>query len=240
MTLLGVEKHLNSLQKSLVDKLTLPTIEQFEPDVLLAAIIRNYQSLPCLYEDPDFMYEETDFWWKMHKNDYARMINALIAEYNPIENYNKTETRTGNSIKTGNNQITKNGTITVDGETTCSGTVQLVDNTSTTGSNEIKVSAFNESDYQPSNKVTETGTSDTTNTTTSSTKDEVNNNTTTNDTIQANDSSTINDSYNLNIHGNIGVTTNQQMINDEIKLRLRSYYGIIAKQFSDEMLLSIW
>lgn len=240
MTILGVEKHLNSLQKSLADKLTLPTIEQFEPDVLLSTIIRNYQSLPCLYEDPEFMYEETGFWWKMHKNDYARMITTLITEYNPIENYNRIETKSGNSIKTGNNQITKNGTTTVDGETIGSSTVKLVDNTSTTGSSESKVSAFNESDYQPSNKVTETGTSDTTNTTTSSNKDGVSNNTTTNDTIKANDSSTINDSYNLNIHGNIGVTTNQQMINDEIKLRLISYYGLIAKQFSDEMLLSIW
>ena len=41
-------------------------------------------------------------------------------------------------------------------------------------------------------------------------------------------------------YGNIGVTTNQQMITAELELRLKNIYTLIAKQYSDEMLLSIW
>lgn len=288
------------------------TIPDFDADTLLATIIRNYQSLPTLFEDPDYMYEETEWWWKQHKAQYARMIQAMLAEYNPIENYDRTETRTGASTTIGNNSSEKNfsqsidgeshktGTETtvLDGETKGTGTItEVLDGEvkgtgtitdahtgndtigtqqATSGSTENKVSAFNESTYQPSSKIEESGSlnstvaetknlqdqrtlntkdeTDNTNTTTRNTKDETDNTTTlthnttdTNDvdttsseTVEGTDSSTTNDSYTLRAHGNIGVTTNEQMVSAEILLRLKSFYGIIAKQYSDEMLLSIW
>lgn len=316
------------------------TIPDFDADTLLATIIRNYQSLPTLFEDPDYMYEETEWWWKQHKAQYARMIQAMLAEYNPIENYDRTETRTGASTTIGNNSSEKNfsqsidgeshktgtettvldgetkgtGTITevLDGETKGTGTItEVLDGEvkgtgtitdahtgndtvgtqqATSGSTENKVSAFNESTYQPSSKIEESGSLnstvaetknlqdqqtrntkdetdntttvtrntkdevDNTNTTTRNTKDETDNTTTlthnttdTNDvdttsseTVEGTDSSTTNDSYTLRAHGNIGITTNEQMVSAEILLRLKSFYGIIAKQYSDEMLLSIW
>ena len=42
------------------------------------------------------------------------------------------------------------------------------------------------------------------------------------------------------MHGNIGVTTSQQMLMSELPLRVMTAYGIMAKVFADEMLLSIW
>lgn len=312
MTLLGTEKYLNSQNKSLADKFEMQTIPSFDADTLLATIIRNYQSLPTLFEDPDYMYEETEWWWKQHKAQYARMIQAMLAEYNPIENYDRTETRTGASTTIGNNSSEKNfsqsidgeskktgtettvldgetkgtGTITevLDGEVKGTGTIGISETTDTTvttdqedtHNTENRVSAFNESTYQNASKIIEDGTldsevttdsdssstttrntkdeTDNTTTTTRNTKDEVDNSTTvthnttdTNDvdttsseTVEGTDSSTTNDSYTLRAHGNIGVTTNEQMVSAEILLRLKSFYGIIAKQYSDEMLLSIW
>lgn len=312
MTLLGAEKYLNSKNLSLADKFDLSTIPNFDADVLLATMVRNFQSLPCLYEDPDYQYDETDFWWKQHKADYARMFLAVNAEYNPIENYDRTETRTGASTTIGNNSSTKGGTVTVDSETKGTGTItEVLDGESkgtgtltevldgetkgtgtvtdahtgndtvgtqqaTSGSTENKVSAFNESTYQPSSKIEESGslnstvtdtknlqdqqtrntkdevdntttttrnltdTVDNETTTTRNTKDELDSTTTTSETTSGTDSSTTNDSYTLNIHGNIGVTTNQQMITAELELRLKNIYTLIAKQYSDEMLLSIW
>lgn len=312
MTLLGTEKYLNSKNLSLADKFEMQTIPDFDADTLLATIIRNYQSLPTLFEDPDYMYEETEWWWKQHKAQYARMIQAMLAEYNPIENYDRTETRTGASTTIGNNSSEKNFSQTIDGESKKTGTeTTVVDGETkgtgtitevldgevkgtgtitdahtgtdtvgtqqtTSGSTENKVSAFNESTYQPSSKIEESGSlnstvtdtknlqdqrtlntkdeTDNTTTVTRNTKDEVDNNTTvthnttdTNDvdttsseTVEGTDSSTTNDSYTLRAHGNIGVTTNEQMVSAEILLRLKSFYGIIAKQYSDEMLLSIW
>lgn len=312
MTLLGTEKYLNSQNKSLADKFEMQTIPNFDADTLLATIIRNYQSLPTLFEDPDYMYEETEWWWKQHKAQYARMIQAMLAEYNPIENYDRTETRTGASTTIGNNSSEKNFTQSIDGESKKTGTettvldgetkgtgtiTEVLDGETkgtgtitdahtgtdtvgtqqtTSGSTENKVSAFNTSTYQPASKIEESGSLtstvtdtknlqdqrtlntkdevDNTNTTTRNTKDETDNTTTlthnttdTNDvdttsseTVEGTDSSTTNDSYTLRAHGNIGVTTNEQMVSAEILLRLKSFYGIIAKQYSDEMLLSIW
>lgn len=288
------------------------TIPDFDADTLLATIIRNYQSLPTLFEDPDYMYEETEWWWKQHKAQYARMIQAMLAEYNPIENYDRIETRTGASTTIGSNSSEKNfsqsidgeshktgtettvldgetkgtGTITevLDGETKGTGTVTdahtgtdtIGTQQATSDTTENKVSAFNASTYQPASKIEESGSLtstvtdtknlqdqrtlntkdevDNTNTTTRNTKDETDNTTTlthnttdTNDvdttsseTVEGTDSSTTNDSYTLRNHGNAGVTTNQQMVREEIELRLKSFYGIMAKQYSDEMLLSIW
>ena len=60
--------------------------------------------------------------------------------------------------------------------------------------------------------------------------------------VNGSDDTTTNNTNNVteHTHGNIGVTRTQQMITEELSLRLMSVYGLIAKQFADEMLLSIW
>lgn len=42
------------------------------------------------------------------------------------------------------------------------------------------------------------------------------------------------------IHGNIGVTTNQQMIESELKLRKQSFYGYAASLFMQDLLRGEW
>ena len=42
------------------------------------------------------------------------------------------------------------------------------------------------------------------------------------------------------IHGNIGVTTNQQMIESELKLRKQSFYGYAATLFMQDLLRGEW
>lgn len=41
-------------------------------------------------------------------------------------------------------------------------------------------------------------------------------------------------------HGNIGVTTNQQMINQELQLRMYDIYEVIAKKFEDDFLVQVY
>lgn len=238
--LAAMEKYLNSQNKSIADSFALPSIDNYDKDVLLATIIRNYSTLPTLYDDPDWYYDDCEYWFKSHEYEFVKMWEVMIKEYDPIENYNRKETRTGNSTTVGSNQVNRNGTVAVDGETLGSGTIQIVDDTDTTNNSENKVSAFNEIDYQPSSKVSGTGTSDSTNTTTRDVKDKLKSNTTSNDILQSNDSSTTNDSYSLTNTGNIGVTTTQQMIEAELKLRMKSLYVIMANKFADEMCLGIW
>lgn len=48
------------------------------------------------------------------------------------------------------------------------------------------------------------------------------------------------DIYNEHTHGNIGVTTTQQMIQQEIKLRKKSFYDWVADKYANDMCLGVW
>lgn len=273
--MLAAEKYLNSqtIRKSLADNFDLPSIEGYDKEVLLATIIRNYSTLPCLYEDPEYFYEECDYWWRSHKNNYAKMFSVIEAEYNPLENYDRHETievkndnTTINALfdsKSGTDinklEMTGNMTNTDTGHIKDNGSDKIENGVTTTNygkTSESKVSAYNESNYQPSNKI-EDGGSDTTTTNTETvhsndhelnTENKLNRNATDKNTYEYNsrvdhggtvvdNGSTITDAH---LHGNIGVTKSQEMLTDELRVRLLSVYTIIANQFADEMLLGIW
>lgn len=47
-------------------------------------------------------------------------------------------------------------------------------------------------------------------------------------------------SHKSHIHGNIGVTTSQQMINEELKLRETDIYKIIANEFKNKFCIAVY
>ena len=126
------------------------------------------------------------------------------------------------------------------------------------GSDETEVSAYDSSSYQPKEKVTHdigtienyrtgnvstdtTGT-DTidhtgTNTVTHSGTDKVNTKGTMADTTG---SETENSSHEGHLYGNIGVTTSQQMLRDELELQRWNIYENIADIFVDEFCIQIY
>ena len=190
-----MEKYLNSQSqsKSIADSFTLPnTVTEYNKDTLLATIIRRYSTLPTLYDDPDWFYDECALWWDENKFAFTKMWEAMEKEYNPIENYSRVETKEGTitnsgSEEGGNNSETvvdgevkgtgtigdsfsSNGSVTVDGETKGTGTVTnthtgsdtVVTDQDTSGETENKVSAFNETTYQNASKSVESGTLDST------------------------------------------------------------------------------
>lgn len=95
----------------------------------------------------------------------------------------------------------------------------------TTGSDENKVSAYNSEAYEP-NSLTN-GSSDT------------------NSQIKrVYENEVIREHGTRNhvgrVHGNIGVTTNQQMINQELQLRMYDIYDVIAKNFENDFLTQVY
>lgn len=85
---------------------------------------------------------------------------------------------------------------------------------------EEKTSAFDSSDYEPTRKTETSGT-----------------NKTTNASISGNQTD---DTYTAHMHGNIGVTTNQQMLEAERQIALFSVYKEIALQFENEITIPIY
>lgn len=178
--LAAMQKHLAAESKSINDTFTLPTIDAehpittFDKDVLLATTIRYFSTLPVLYDDPSWFYDECALWWDQYKYDFAHMWMTNEMEYNPIKNYERheeetttpgvtetethsgsdTETHSGSdtNAKTGTEASAKTGHDDLERFGTTTNSINTVQNSTETVEN--KVSAFNENNYQPSSQST--------------------------------------------------------------------------------------
>ena len=103
-------------------------------------------------------------------------------------------------------------------------TVTNTGTVATTGSNtsELDVSAYDSSSYQHKNKTTDTlGTTDT------------------NDLTNKIDNDRDVD-HSGRIHGNIGVTTTQAMLKEELNVRYNNVYNMISDVFKKELLIAVY
>lgn len=291
-----MQKHLVTESKSINDSFTLPTLDAnnpittFDKDVLLATTIRYFSTLPVLYDDPDWFYDECAMWWDQYKYDFAHMWQTNEMEYNPIHNYDRHEFETttpgveetvensGNDVttKTGSDTLAKTGTDTNarSGHDDLERQGKMISDTDTltksTDNVENKVSAFNESTYQPSTQTTshktypqdenladipdnvhqevshqndkDVQTYNSSDTTTHNTTDTMTHNTT--DTLAHGHTVVTSregyDTRELDITGNIGVMSTQQMMEQEYKVRKFNLYTYMANCFADNMCLGIW
>lgn len=109
-------------------------------------------------------------------------------------------------------------TLDSDGTSNTTGT----NDTSTSGTVTTDVSAYDSSSYQPKDKVTSSETID-------------------NDTTERNTSSLDNEGVHTGrIHGNVGVTTSQQMLESELDLGYWNIYSRITDMFLKEFCIMIY
>lgn len=146
-------------------------------------------------------------WNARNLHNFQMMYDALMAQYNPIENYDRHEEGGWNDS---GHTVTNNTSHT---ESSASA--------SDTHSAEDKVAAFNSSDYEKNNKDTSTDTSSNSGQSDGSSDGEV----------------TSSNSHTFNgyrVHGNIGVTTSMQMIQQEIEGRKIDLAKVIISQFVND------
>ena len=253
--------------KTLFDDIVLPN--GIERENLVAEIMRNSGDLYPYHQVPEYLKRNMNFWFARRLFDFSRMYEALRVEYSPIENYDRieditreykdsgtdTETLTLGSSTTSKHTGTDEETTTLGSSTTSTHTGTDTDSMEGGGSTEKGVSAYNEDGYTNREKDTETQNStntkqyDSTITNTGSgtdTQKQTYDSTITNtgsgsDTTQTNYGKQRIETENTRIHGNIGVTTAQQMIESEMSLRAKyDIYKIIAREFEREFLLQIY
>lgn len=148
----------------------------------------------------------------MNSHEWKRMYNALTEIYNPIENYDRNESseRTLDMGKTISMQTT-----TTSGGTTYNTT--MTDKFNNT--QQVDTTTYDNQNLRPQTKVTN-----------GSVGDGDTHSHTGQDISQSTGSLSINneqidpstDTFTSRIHGNIGVTTSQQMIESEVELRLKN------------------
>lgn len=217
--------------KTLFDGIVLP--DGIDKDNLVSEIMRNSGDLYPYHQVPEYLKRNITFWFSRRLFDFDRMYQSLRMEYSPIENYDRIE-----DIK---REYKDSGTdteiLTLGSSTTSSHTGTDTDSTQGGGSNEKGVSAYNEEGYTNREKDTETHNSNNTQTYNST----VTNSGSGSDKTQTDYGKQHTETENTRIHGNIGVTTSQQMIESEISLRAKyDIYKIISREFEREFLVQIY
>lgn len=213
-------------QDDLFKNLALP--EGIDKDTLVGNILMNGGEFEVAYADPYFMQNLIGVWSKKWYRTFTKWTTALSIEYDPLENYDRMEEweddtkNTLNNTRTHNNQDKR--TLNTENKRTL--------NTSNTTTEEV--SAYDSSSYQPSKKVTssDTGT-DTMNNTGTDTVDY-------SGTIKDDGGSNGNAKHKGRIHGNVGVTTSQQMLQSELDLAQWNLYEHITDLFLKEFVIGIY
>lgn len=239
ITLYGMIQYNPNLFRNIV----LP--EGIEHNLLVNEIISKSGDLFPYYQVPDILKQNIDYWFLRRKYDFEMMYKALHADYNPIENYNRYEAldrdyRSGGSDSTNRKyENTGNSTDT----TTLGSSTTLEHGLQTATDSAENISAFNSSDYVPRSKEIGTTKNSGKDITSSSGSDKNENNTksTSKDISSITYGSTRDENENNHIHGNIGVTTNQQMIEAEEEMRKKyDLYKMIAELFEREFIVQLY
>ena len=213
-----------------------------------------------VYSDPDFMQYSIGTWCRKWYRTMQKWIDALNIDYNPLENYDRYEhwqdvtdkdTTTEGSVNSNNIQTLGNtDTRTLDHVDTTNIDSRIHDDIDEGDDKETKVSAFDSSDYQPSQYEEAGHTGDNTRT------EETSNIAGHAGTITDDHTGTITDDYSDghhengsedtdsvhdgHVHGNIGVTTSQQMLQQELDIAQWNIYEHITDLFLNEFVIPIY
>lgn len=213
--------------KHLFDNMIFP--EQADKQVFIDSLLLSYGDCEPIYPDAKFMKQTAiPAWSKKWQDSIDRVFTALKMTYNAIENYDRYESWTDapdierNTVTGGKD--TNTSQMSSDGSASNGGSDKM----------EQKVSAFDSSNYQPKQEDTTTyGT----NTTTKATGRGVN-------TVDYGRSEKSTEkgttTHTGHIHGNIGVTTNQQMVQSELNLRKQSFIDYCTGLFSSDLLILVY
>lgn len=213
-TLIGTYQYYHNAGGDLFELMDLPT--GINKDTLCSNILLQGGEFEVQHGNPQFIHNAIGIWSKAWKESFQRWVDALAIEYAPLENYDRMEHWTDEKDRTDDYDSTGS-----------SRSVGTLDNT-TTDTTENTKSAYDSSTYQPYDKVesrtvSDTDSTDQTNTTISS------------DTVINDDNE-----HNGRIHGNIGVTTSQQMLNQELDLGYWNLYQRITQLFLQEFVIPVY
>lgn len=184
-------------------------------------VILECAELEVLYSDWNFLKSAIEVWSSKEVVTWQRIYDLSLMDYNPIENYNRTE-------KT---NVQNRGALTHSGNDSVVGTGNDSDVYTGTDTNTHSITSFDSNTYQAKDK-----------------DDFLNGKTITHNhgiTDTTNYGHTITDTTGSltqsNISGNIGVTTSQQMAEQEISLAPKlNIINFMIESFKDRFCLLVY
>ena len=186
-----------------------------DKQIAIDTICMRSRELEVLYPNLEFFAKRIGMWSRKNQYNWKKLYDTTLLEYNPIENYDRMEDWTDTDSETGTNSRNNNITNTINQEVV------------TTGSLTEQNTAFNAGLADHAKEITDndnvtTGSGNTTENESGTTKRDLTH------------------ARTGRIHGNIGVTTSQQMIQSEREVAMFNIYDIIAESFVENFCLMVY
>lgn len=224
MSLLTVEG-LYNYDDTLFNGFNVP--EGLVKQIAIDTILMRTRELEILYPDLNYMKTRITIWSNKYQINWKKLYDTTVLEYNPIENYDRMEdwTDTDDETSTSARDNTRNTTNTVKSTSTN----EIMNSVNVTDQN----TAFNAGLADHAKQITDGDTTENGSITNTETgKDTENEN--------VNGGRTGRHTRTGRAHGNIGVTTSQQMIQSERDLVVFNLYDVIAESFIENFCLMVY
>lgn len=223
-----------NFDNTLFDELTFPT--GINRDLAISRILNKSEEFELLYSDFDYLKDRIGIWGKIWERTFTKWVDALSVDYNPLYNFDRNEEYTDTKGREYNDKRSdiENNEASVS-SSSASNTVTGSSSGSTT---EQKVSAYDSSSYE--NKEKEEAEASTQQT--GSGSSEASTESTSNNIKGSDASGTSNEiiKHAAHLYGNIGVTTSQQMLRDELDIATWNLYEHISDIFIDEFCILVY
>lgn len=212
LSLLTVEG-LYNYDNTLFDGFNVP--DGLVKQIAIDAILMRTRELEILYPDFTYMKNRITIWSNKYQINWKKLYDTTVLEYNPIENYDRIEDLTDTDDET--TSSTRDNTIK------STSTNEIMNNVNITDQN----TAFNAGLADHAKQITDGDTTE-------------NGSITNTEKENVNDERTGKHTRTGRVHGNVGVTTSQQMIQSERDLVVFNLYDIIAESFIENFCLMVY
>ena len=203
-----------------------------DKDILVDNLLAETGELEVLYPNDVFMQFMIKQWSKKELPIWTHLLETTKYEYNPIDNYNRKETYTDIEDTSKNSETT----VTGKSKTDSNGTSNVNGTVDSGNENNKSVSAYNETDFTPTER--DTATQNETRQSIQSDSGTVNVNANSDSNTDETGKRTL--THELQSSGNIGVTTTQSMINQERDIAQFNIIDYIINSFKERFCLQVY
>ena len=203
---------------TLFANLTFPT--GIDSQLAIDRILNKSEEFEVVYSDFDYLKDRIGIWSEIWERTFEKWVNALSIDYDPLFNYDRTEEYTDTRARGYEDNQTESSTSesdTITGSHTSSKTQQDV--------SAYDASAFSDNQLEDasadSNQFGSGRSSGDVSRDTSGNSNEVT-------------------QHRAHLFGNIGVTTSQQMLTDELRIAEWNLYEHISDIFIDEFCILVY
>ena len=229
----------------------LPIPTGMSRDNFMTLLFAESAGLETVYTDPNALNAYLTAYGKSRLSAWQKMQDALNAEYEALENYDRTETTTDTNTAntTFQNRATNESNASDTGNTHYRTQDTTITNTQGDSENPDIATAYARA-YDSTDMIDGSKTETVAGKHKSSTTTENKDDTTTEGTSNASALSESNGTQNTDtenvrtshIHGNIGVTTSQQMLESEINLRMKfdNLLEMIVAEYIGKACIMVW